>query len=201
MVTHAMTADRRPQHYTIKIIGLQLFLVGLLQFPFAALAALSCSAQSWNSASLNSTINDTFISPEAFSALPVGEPVSTIRVFNMRFSCTFPGGAAKVVGIGAMPTAGVTAVAVPGESNIFTTPQLSPLGLGYKFHWYTDQAANGNYCGPNWMTSATATVAPDCYINMGTTSATQTRVFFGELRLQFYKIGPIQGRASGNICG
>jgi len=173
--------------------------VGLLQFPFAALAALNCSAQSWNPASLNSTINDTFISPEAFSALPVGEPVSTVRVFNMRFSCTFPGGVAKVAGIGAMPTAGVTAVVVPGESNIFTTQQLSPLGLGYKFHWYTDQAANGNFCGPNWMTSATTTVAPGCYINMGTTSAAQTRVFFGELRLQFYKIGSIQDTGGNTI--
>jgi len=101
-----------------------------------------------------------------------------------------------------MPTAGVTAVVVPGESNIFTTPQLSPLGLGYKFFWYTDQGiygSNENFCGPNWMTSATATGAPGCYTNMETTSGTQTKQFVGELRLQFYKIGPIQDTDGATI--
>jgi len=96
-----------------------------------------------------------------------------------------------------MPTAGATAVVVPGESNIFTTPQLSPLGLGYKFYWYTDQG--GNFCGPIWMTSATTTVAPGCYINMGTTSNAQTVTVVGELRLQFYKIGPIQDTGGATI--
>jgi len=151
---------------------------------------------------VGSTINDTLISPQDFSTLPIGEPVSSIRVFNVHFSCTFPGGAPKRAGIGSMPTAGVTAVVVPGESNIFTTPQLSPLGLGYKFYWYTDQGiygSNENFCGPNWMTSATATGAPGCYINMGMTSGTQTKQFVGELRLQFYKIGPIQDTGGATI--
>jgi len=84
------------------------------------------------------------------------------------------------------------AYAVPGHANLFTTPQLEAVGLGYKA-WWEPYPYWGCYCWhrTHHLTSVTQAIPPirpfGWAAYYGATLQSEAQV-----HVQFYKIGPIQ---------
>jgi len=168
--------------------------MSLSGFPFAASATLNCVSEGIsNPGSWGSSIQDVLIAPQDFTTLPVGEPVSISRQFSYDFTCTITDSTPQF-GIGSVAIAG--SYAAPGFTDIFTTPELHSMGLGYRAWWYAH--SNGSHPPnddkpPQFLPSVTATTPP-LYWFTPSPDALSGGLFNAraEGRVQFFKIGPIQ---------
>jgi len=122
----------------------------------------------------------------------VGEPVSIPRQFSYDFNCTITDSTPQF-GIGSVAIAG--SYAAPGFTDIFTTPVLHNMGLGYRAWWYAH--SNGSLppdeMPAQFLPSVTATTPP-LYWFTPSPNVLSGGLFNvrGEGRVQFFKIGPIQ---------
>jgi len=154
-----------------------------------ALAVLtSCSVGTVNNGSFDTSIQDVFIAPVEFDVLEVGEPVSVPRYFTIDMICTVAG--QTFFGFGSLPVPEVYAVA--GQAEMFTTPQLASIGLGYKVLWDSFPHWGGRFFhGRQALTSVTEMKAPLLWFGhiLNETNITRSTIHG---YVQFYKIGPIQ---------
>jgi len=135
-------------------------LLGIIGFGESLAAISSCGPGGINHGSFGTSIHDVFIAPEDFDTLPVGEPVSVTRFFSISFVCSVTG-SSTTLGIGSLPVS--QAYAVPGQTDMFTTPQLAALGIGYTGWWrmYTDPSwGNGFHPVRQELTSVEAIEPP-----------------------------------------
>jgi len=163
----------------------------VLNVPFATFAAINCTALGISQiGSLGTSINDVLIAPEDFSTLPIGEPVSLVRAVSVFWDCDFPANMPRLVGAGSDVLA--TATAVTGLANVFTTPELQTLGLGYSIYWQTHE--HGSFAGMTprqEMASVSVKNQPVHWFDAGISPVTETLRITTGIGLQFYKIGPI----------